>query len=66
MNAFQLERGYSLSIVGIPRKIFTQDLIGAHMDRESLHAVERMMGSNTTSSTDEEFIPEVKKVIIYH
>lgn len=66
LNAFQLARGYAPSIFGFPRTIIPQDLVDAHMDRESLRAAEIIMNAKTAETNNNSLPTTGRKELIYH
>lgn len=66
MNAFQMVRGYSPSILGIPRETVSQELIDAHIDRESTRALERMMKLKSPKQIDTTLLQPGTKVLVYY
>lgn len=66
MNSFQLARGYAPSILGIPRQVVTQELLDAHIDRESTRAMERVMKANAPNTINPERLPKGTHVFVYY
>lgn len=50
MSSFQLARGYSPSVHGIPRRIMPQSLLDAHIEREATRALERVRKFNAPNT----------------
>lgn len=66
MNAFQLARGYAPSILGIPKRIMSEDLLHAHVERESTRALERIMRAKDARTLDQAQLPTGTDVFVYH
>lgn len=66
MSAFQMARGYMPSILGIPRDIVTNDLLEAHIERESIRALERIMKSKSSDDTPNTQLTPGTKVMVFH
>lgn len=66
INSFHMARGYAPSILGIPKKIVTEDLLNAHIDREATRAMERIMRSKSPNTIDPGQLPEGTKVLLYY
>lgn len=66
MNAFQLARGYAPSVVGIPKQIISEELLHAHVERESTRALERLMRAKDPQTLDQTQLPTGTDVFVYH
>lgn len=66
MSAFQLARGFTPSILGIPRQIVSQELLDVHVERESLRALEKIMRSKTPGVLDKDQLAPGTDVFVYH
>lgn len=66
MSAFQLARGYMPSILGIPRTIVTDELLDAHVERESIRALERIMRSKSPNTIDPQRLTAGTKICVFH
>lgn len=64
--AFQMVRGCTLSILVIPRQIFSQEQLNAHIHREATRAMERIMRSETPNSIYPEQMPTVTQVLLFY
>lgn len=52
ISSFQMAKGFSPSILGIPMEVLSNETIKSHIDKESIRAIERIMKSNTPKTTD--------------
>lgn len=66
MSAFQLARGFTPSILGIPRAIVSGELLDAHVERESIRALERIMKSKSPETIDHGQLTPGTKIATFH
>lgn len=66
MCAFQLARGYMPSVLGIPKRVVSDELLQSHIERESVRALERILRSKAADTIDPLLLPTGTKVLIYH
>lgn len=66
MSAFQMARGYMPSILGIPRSIVSEEILEAHIERESVRALERIMRSKSPDVIDPAQITPGTRVMVFH
>lgn len=68
-DPFQLARGYAPSILCIPRVIFTEDLLQAHISMQATRAIERIMRSRTKKqkeNIDTDMIRKCTDILVYY
>lgn len=65
LSAFQVARGYFPSILGMPTRMSSQDLINAHTVRESTRALERILRSHSPTLIDRSQLHPGTEVLIY-
>lgn len=67
MSSFELVRGYSPSILGLPRTDVTQDLLNAHKEQVATRALQRLLHSRLPDSpTPEMFAPGDNVWVFYN
>lgn len=66
MSAFQLSRGYTPSILGIPHKVVSQNMLEAHIEREAMRAFERIKHSNVSSPVCKEEVSLGMVILVFY
>lgn len=65
-SAFQLSGRYALSLLGIPRKMITQDLLDVYSEREKNRAMERIMRANAPRIVDHGKHRKDDEMLVYY
>jgi len=65
LSAFQLARGYSPSILGIPRSIVSQELLDAYREQVSIRAIQRMLKARNPETAPVRELKPGTKVWVY-
>lgn len=66
MSAFQLARGYTPSILGIPHKVVSRELLSADMAREAMRALERIKHSNMSATVCKDDLSPGMVILVYY
>lgn len=66
MNLFELARGYSPSIFESQREKIPHNIFNAHLDRESIKAVERMVERKIQNNISNDLVPPGTKIVVYY
>lgn len=66
MSAFQMERGYKPSVLGIPRSIISEDILNIHVEHSSIREIERIMRFKSSETIDPNKMNMVNRILVYH
>lgn len=66
LSSFELVRGYSPSIMGIPHTIVTQELLNAHKEQVATRTLQRLMSSRALDALRKAMFNPGDDVWIFH
>lgn len=66
MSAYQMARGHTPSIFGIPRQMISQYVINAHIERESTRSIERLIKSKVSKTVNTAILTPGMKILVYY
>ena len=66
LSSFELARGYSPSILGVPKSLVTTELLSAHKEQVAVRALQRLLRSRTPSTVAPSSIQIVETVLFYY
>lgn len=66
MSSYQLARGYSPSVLGIPSQVVSQDILDAYVERESTRALEKIMRAKDNTTIEPEQLATGTDVYVFY
>lgn len=66
LSSFQLARGYSPSILGLPPTRVTQELLDAHYEQTALRAIQKLMHARDNNVIPSRLLPTGTEVYVYY
>lgn len=66
LSAFQLAKGYSPSVLGVPRSIVTAELLEAHIQTEATRTIHKVMTSRIPSYVEKDALKPDDHIFIYY
>lgn len=65
MSAFQLARGYAPSILGLPGRVVSHNLLDAHVEKEATRAFELIIRAEVPSMVSPSMISPGTQILVF-
>lgn len=65
LSSFELVKGYSPSLLGIPTKVISQEILDAHKEQVATRAIQRLLKARSPNTPTAHMLPQGRKIYVF-